>query len=371
MSNGDLSYGVKVIRCGYKNSALGTINQTIVGRRDAWAFASPRPKPRPLTDTGGAITRLWEDNKTHTYGQRYGSCRFVYVGVLPEWVKETNSQGDSEVRRLKAAAKLGQGSINLAQTIGEWKQTQGLIANRILQIAEAANALRRGNIKHLKEVLSLDLSRRQDAKLRNLSPSRRLADGWLEVNYGWAPLIGDVYGGMEAFRNGIATRGARVRGTSGSSQSSRGRWDTNQSLSGNYLAQISDSPLASRAVYRGRVSNPQVRTLQELGLLNPALLAWELLPFSFVVDWVIPVGTALSALTSGLGLSGVRGSVIHERRVVRGHTGGPIRTVRQDISRTALASVTSGWPQDNFNPGLFHVATATALLIQAFGRKTR
>lgn len=370
MSNGIKQSNVTAVVCGY-TTLPGTITDVVVGRKDEWAFSSPRAKPNPLTDTGGAIIRHWEDTGKHKYGVRYGSCRFVYNGVLPDWVIETNSKNDTEARRIKAAAKLGQGSINLAQAIGEWKQTQGMVVNRILTVAEAANALRRGRIKHLKDVLSLDLSRRQEAKLRNLSPSRRLADGWLEINYGWSPLIGDVYGGIEAFRNGIATRGARVRGTSGSYDSSRGRYSSHQTSPGNYLAQVAASPLASRAVYRGRVSNPQVRTLQELGLLNPLLLAWELLPFSFVVDWVLPVGDVLGALTSGLGLSGVRGSVIHERRVVRGFVGGPTKSIDQFITRETLTGVSSGFPQAKFEPGLFHVATATALLVQAFGRKAR
>lgn len=51
------------------------------------------------------------------------------------------------------------------------------------------------------------------------------------------------------------------------------------------------------------VSDPSVVTAGELGLTNPALVAWELVPYSFVVDWFLPIGDWLQAQTSLLGLS--------------------------------------------------------------------
>jgi hypothetical protein len=38
-----------------------------------------------------------------------------------------------------------------------------------------------------------------------------------------------------------------------------------------------------------------------LGLINPAVVAWELVPFSFLVDWFIPVGKFLDSWTDQLG----------------------------------------------------------------------
>lgn len=35
--------------------------------------------------------------------------------------------------------------------------------------------------------------------------------------------------------------------------------------------------------------------MAQLGLLNPEIVAWELLPFSFVADWFIPIGSYLEA----------------------------------------------------------------------------
>jgi hypothetical protein len=44
-----------------------------------------------------------------------------------------------------------------------------------------------------------------------------------------------------------------------------------------------------------------------LGLTNPLAIAWELVPFSFVLDWLVPVGTWLQSLDATLGVKFVGG----------------------------------------------------------------
>lgn len=44
------------------------------------------------------------------------------------------------------------------------------------------------------------------------------------------------------------------------------------------------------------------RVLQQLGLIDPTQIAWEVAPWSFVVDWFIPVGEWIMAQTSDVGL---------------------------------------------------------------------
>lgn len=49
------------------------------------------------------------------------------------------------------------------------------------------------------------------------------------------------------------------------------------------------------------LENPFVATLAQLGITNPAELIWELVPYSFVIDWFVPVGNYLSAFDAALG----------------------------------------------------------------------
>lgn len=50
-----------------------------------------------------------------------------------------------------------------------------------------------------------------------------------------------------------------------------------------------------------RVTNPNFALANQLGLINPGTVAWEIVPFSFLVDWFIPVGAWLNSFTDILG----------------------------------------------------------------------
>jgi hypothetical protein len=41
----------------------------------------------------------------------------------------------------------------------------------------------------------------------------------------------------------------------------------------------------------------------QLGLTSPISLGWELIPFSFVIDWFLPIGAALNAASAFDGLT--------------------------------------------------------------------
>jgi hypothetical protein len=64
--------------------------------------------------------------------------------------------------------------------------------------------------------------------------------------------------------------------------------------------------------------NDAVRSLVELGITNPVNLAWELIPYSFAVDWFLPVGAWLQTLDAAKGLQFRGGSMsVYERREAR------------------------------------------------------
>lgn len=60
---------------------------------------------------------------------------------------------------------------------------------------------------------------------------------------------------------------------------------------------------------RVEVADPNARLASQLGFVNPAVVAWELVPFSFVVDWFVNVGDVLSSYTDFLGFKFLESSV--------------------------------------------------------------
>lgn len=50
------------------------------------------------------------------------------------------------------------------------------------------------------------------------------------------------------------------------------------------------------------IENDVAKRLNEFGLLDPDQIAWEVTPWSFVIDWFVPVGEYIQALTATQGL---------------------------------------------------------------------
>lgn len=61
----------------------------------------------------------------------------------------------------------------------------------------------------------------------------------------------------------------------------------------------------------GKIKSETLRYAVASGLANPAAILWELMPYSFVIDWSLPIGNYLQAASSTRGLDFVWGSVSH------------------------------------------------------------
>jgi hypothetical protein len=61
--------------------------------------------------------------------------------------------------------------------------------------------------------------------------------------------------------------------------------------------------------FRYTIASKLTQFLAQTGFTNPVNLAWEVLPYSFVLDWLLPVGPWLTTLSAYDGLSFVDGFV--------------------------------------------------------------
>lgn len=50
------------------------------------------------------------------------------------------------------------------------------------------------------------------------------------------------------------------------------------------------------------IRDASLKTLAQVGITNPAATVWELIPYSFVFDWIIPVGGYLESLDALIGV---------------------------------------------------------------------
>lgn len=251
----------------------------------------------------------------------------VYVGAY-DWGSQYGYPGDyslasqEEWDQLYARAKarlldkIKNQKVNLGQMFAERQQASNMIASTAVRLAKSYSNLRRGNLKGATQALGVTAPKGLERRYMQMyakNQSRASSQTWLELQYGWLPLIGDVYGAAEAVAD--AHLGKKELQTV----------RTTMTLSkGPITSTWADSSVTKRVTTQTEVtlkatctfcySNPALHDAKALGLTNPALLAWELLPFSFVADWFLPVGDALSNLDATLGCTFVDGFYVQVQK---------------------------------------------------------
>lgn len=189
----------------------------------------------------------------------------------------------------KAIAKLldkwRQSDINIGVTVGEGREAADMMVDRMVSLARSARELRRGNFGGaLAALAGVPKSDRRGA-YKHIT-SRNFAGAWLELQYGWKPLLNDIYAAADfvkpkpckaVFRSSEKTTG--VIGTSG----------------GNYPASDVVTVKCERRLHLMVKVTNQPTWEERLGLTDPMTIIWELSRFSFVADWFLPIGDTLAA----------------------------------------------------------------------------
>lgn len=227
-----------------------------------------------------------------------------------------NSGVDNVVNHsaMKALNSLKGSSFNAVVTAAELGQTVSMIASFARSASDAIIGLRRGNIHAAAAALGCKpLGRRARAKFRReytYDQSKAVANGWLAYKYGWMPLLQDVRSAAELASSRITLPppqrvSAQHTLSMADSADFEGGWHW-YGRNGPTKTVTSRINTSCRTTFVFRQSGtPQLPTA--LGLTNPALVAWELVPLSFVVDWVLPVGDYLNSLDATIGWDLVRG----------------------------------------------------------------
>lgn len=232
------------------------------------------------------------------------------VGLnLDSYAAIPGSEKNSAINRnkQKLLLKLKDQKVNLVQAVAEHAQTASLLAGTATRIAGAFLSVRRGNFRAAANHLGVILPQRKHKRMtkRWLSgQTNSLGNNWLELQYGWLPLISDVYGAAEhlAARQ-FEKENYEVKATTVLERNTpRRAWSGNVKFPGTVF-QETEVFWQVQHLVRYSISSYRVHELSQLGITNPALIAWELTPYSFVVDWFIPIGNWISSWDATLGLT--------------------------------------------------------------------
>lgn len=200
----------------------------------------------------------------------------------------------------KAYAKLKSGltgeSASLGAFVGELGESCNMIAKRAIQLRQAYRSARRFDIAELAMVLGVTRKRRHrgmDASKAAKQYANDASGLWLEYSFGWKPMLGDMYNAAKVMTSEPPS-GVQATG-SGFSRFFEPREHGWYGTQHNYRCFTKMGATAY-------IENPNKFLLNQLGLANPVAIAWELIPFSFMVDWVFDVGSFIESFTDFYGL---------------------------------------------------------------------
>jgi len=210
--------------------------------------------------------------------------------------------------------------VNLAQAFAERARTVSLIEDTANRLGRAIRHVRAKN--YTEALYHLGFSRKEAAKrTRQMKKDRTkfveqdpVAADWLALQYGWKPLLSDVKGAAEKLAQTHLTKPPLIRAVGKAKASEPAEYRTRYYQSAGDLLPIgtfswtwTEKLTVAKTELRYQVTNEFLREGKSLGITDPLTLAWELVPYSFVVDWFIPIGDFLRRLNYDSGLQYVGG----------------------------------------------------------------
>jgi hypothetical protein len=350
----------------------------------SWLYESrPSSVSVPWRNGFRACAPWWHEGGKWTKGGGYvrtgnpapGGTQATYSGCVDQYgfpvpiMPSVNMKNRSLAECL---VKLKSQDIHLGNFLAEGRRTIEMFRNTATTIATQASRFR---AKHPKEWAA---AKRYEGRVGRHNWCL-IPNSWLQLQYGWLPLLSDLYGAIHHLKKGERQPVVVVRKNTGDEElfyqdryltggvNTRALWKCEQKVN-TYLAY--------------GLENNVLAELSSLGLINPLEIIWEVTRFSFVVDWLVPVGTWLSALTAPVGFSFLGGGqsskstmtcVGHEfvskGSNVLSYSVPAISGKAEHFRRTCFSSTpVPGLYVKNPISGL-HIANAIALLWQSFARK--
>lgn len=222
-----------------------------------------------------------------------GPLAYGHAAVQTNYLPISTSQYNAVYARW--VGKLRRGDASMGVTIASWRQSRSMIVDRLRKIGDF-----------------LDHRRRQVARKPWLNRRRQVANDFLEGEFGWLPLVSDIHAALTSVC-GDAIPPQWCRASARFSDS----WTETTYQSGS---------VSNRRVFTGNsrctigakveIGNPNLWLANRLGIINPAVVAWDLVPWSFVVNMFVNVNQVLESLTDLVGLEITNESVTRSSTVL-------------------------------------------------------
>lgn len=180
----------------------------------------------------------------------------------------------------KLRGKLYKGNAALGVTLASWQQSRNMIVDRY-------------------HMLSLRADRMAQA-LGSQPRAKQAASAHLEIIFGWTPLVQDIVASTTTvIQNAVPLTYVKARAVGTDKVSFSRRSSGN---SGVTESVVTTSLHATRYSATVRISNPNLWLAERAGLLNLPAVAWDVVPWSFVVNMFVNTGQLVNSVTDYCGL---------------------------------------------------------------------
>lgn len=207
------------------------------------------------------------------------------------------------LRSKLSEALRGSAKASLALTMLDARSSLQMVIKACSSLVGAANSLRKlrfgDAFQHL-QVSNYEARRFQ----RQWKPGKAkdfFPDLWLQVNFGWVPLLQDIHAAITVMESNPSPVRVRVSTfTEGRPSSHYNRLD----FGGGFMLDEWNvmSYVRGQAGAVVKAVNPNLLLASQLGLTNPAHVAWDAVPFSFIADWFLPIGSFLKSFDDFYGI---------------------------------------------------------------------
>ena len=229
----------------------------------------------------------WSDGGGHSYEYAGfdGGYQGAPAGIGPAWTSADGIERDDNLcaRSLtECLDKLADVKSQVIQNLVTARKTADLLADSVFHLSKFLINMRR---------MGSWAKARQSARYA----LDDFANLYLMEQFGWRPLVNDVMGALDVWDNKDFTPRITVtRKCRNTAHGSYQRYGYN--WSGSYHTYACTKIWA-------QVDDTWTRNGHRLGLDDPLWILWDLVPWSFVVDWVLPIGSVLEGLNAGAGLT--------------------------------------------------------------------
>lgn len=271
----------------------------------------------------------------------------------------------------------------LLVSLAERRSTLAMMEKRLIDLHRFVKAFRHRDFGLMRRYFagkSPNLSARAKSTLRHYARNWRLVaqntgQAWLEFHFGWEPLVKDIDTCLQLASKTLEKQKIRV-------YSRQVRWVYDWSVDGAnpYSRTTSFATLTARAgcACEVEIDSPKEVYKTILGLNNPGLTVYSLIPFSWMFDWVNYLGSYISQFTDLNGYSIKNAS--HSWKVTaegsgsfeypRGNTAKRNRYSGMYFARqNYVPNVTIGWRPLPERVSVARGLTAASLLVGLLGKK--